>query len=392
VSLDLRTAFFFTALTLLFCAVGMTVVQRTHPGLGTREWTRGLWAMVAAAIILFLRGPGWMLPGLAVAHGLMVFSSVSFYEAIRRFKGKSYPSRLGGLTVFAVPVITTLALLHDANSRGRFLMVAIKGAWDLASAGELLYADRRRPSTAHFFTGAGFLAAGVTEVARGGFGIALNQAAPVTTTVTYLQDLSFFTYHVLVLLGFGFVLMLHERANGELHRLATLDSLTETYNRRTIEELLRKEEARSRRSGASMGVLMVDIDHFKRINDRHGHHAGDDVLRQFVGTVAQCLRAQDSMGRFGGEEFLVVLPETSLKEATGVAERLRAAAAAEVYVSQGLVLRLTVSIGIAMLDAMQATGDDSLVILADRALYEAKGRGRNRVVAPRALPQPATTG
>ena len=173
----------------------------------------------------------------------------------------------------------------------------------------------------------------------------------MTTTVTYLQDLSFFTYHVLVLLGFGFVLMLHERANGELHRLATLDSLTETYNRRTIEELLRKEEARSRRSGASMGVLMVDIDHFKRINDRHGHHAGDDVLRQFVGTVAQCLRAQDSMGRFGGEEFLVVLPETSLKEAIGVAERLRAAAAAEVYVSKGLVLRLTVSIGIAMLDA-----------------------------------------
>ena len=159
-------------------------------------------------------------------------------------------------------------------------MLLTKGAWDLASAHELLYADHKRPSTAQFLTGLGFLFVGVCVIFRAGHGIAYPQALSPVTTSSYLQEIIFVAFQVVVFLGFGFILMLNERANNELHRLATLDSLTESFNRRTIEDLLRKEEARSRRSGSELGLLMVDIDHFKWINDHHGHHVGDDVLRQ----------------------------------------------------------------------------------------------------------------
>lgn len=377
--LDIRTAFYFTALTAFLSALGMTAVRWHHPGLGTKEWTRASWCMVFASILLFFRGPlpeTWALP---IAHALILASTVSYYAAIRSFKGKPFPRAMSLASVLVAPMFSAYYLSAAPNHPGRFaFMLLTKGAWDLASARELLYADHKRPSAAQFLTGLGFLFVALTVIFRVGYGIAYPQVLSTVTTSSYPQDLIFAAYQVLVLLGFGFILMLNEKANSDLHRLATLDSLTESFNRRTIEDLLRKEEARSRRSGSELGLLMVDIDHFKWINDHHGHHVGDDVLRQLVSTMGRHLRTHDSLGRFGGEEFLVVLPDTTVEEAAAVAERLRAAVAAEKFASRGLTMHVTVSIGVAMLSGMAAT--EPLVVRADQAMYEAKGRGRNRVV------------
>lgn len=170
-------------------------------------------------------------------------------------------------------------------------------------------------------------------------------------------------------------------AEQELARLAQTDFLTNLANRRHFMGLAEQEMARTFRYGGSLAVLMLDIDHFKNINDTYGHKAGDIVLQHFAMLCRQELRDIDTVGRIGGEEFAVLLPQTDDKGAREIAERLRQVTAeAEVALEDGRHLNFTVSIGVA---AQQGGGAsvDSLLVQADKALYEAKTQGRNRVAA-----------
>ncbi len=167
----------------------------------------------------------------------------------------------------------------------------------------------------------------------------------------------------------------------ELRRLATIDPLTGAANRRQFMDRLTAELERARRYGHALSVVMLDIDHFKRINDTHGHAVGDEALRALVATLHGALRDVDLLGRLGGEEFAVVLPETPPVGAVEVAERLRAAVAGiGVPVAVDGILSFTASLGVAGLDAADA-GIEDLLARADRALYRAKQDGRDRVVA-----------
>ncbi|WP_342130654.1 sensor domain-containing diguanylate cyclase [Hydrogenophaga sp. OTU3427] len=165
----------------------------------------------------------------------------------------------------------------------------------------------------------------------------------------------------------------------EIHRLSMTDALTGVYNRRSIDERLPSEVERAQRYGRPLAVLFVDLDHFKQINDTHGHPVGDVVLRHMAQRVRETLRGGvDWMARYGGEEFLVVLPETTLEAAVATAERLRECIAAEsVEAAGGLVLRVTSSFGVTVC----RPGEDSERLLSrvDVLLYEAKLDGRNRV-------------
>jgi two-component system, cell cycle response regulator len=158
---------------------------------------------------------------------------------------------------------------------------------------------------------------------------------------------------------------------------ATHDPLTEILNRRAILDRLGQEISRARREAGSLSVGMCDIDHFKNINDTHGHQAGDEALVAFTRCIQDGLRGYDSFGRFGGEEFLVVAPGSMGHRGESLYERLRAAVAgAEISTNAGKI-SLTVSIGVA-----PATGQstvDALLAAADAALYQAKAEGRNRV-------------
>ncbi|MGE5617000.1 MAG: diguanylate cyclase, partial [Bacillota bacterium] len=164
-------------------------------------------------------------------------------------------------------------------------------------------------------------------------------------------------------------------ANRELERLARRDALTGLQNRMSANERLKGEFLRLRRTGEPYAILMIDIDHFKRINDTFGHEIGDGVLRQVADILLDGLRASDFLARFGGEEFLALLPATDEEGAASTAEKLREAAAAHSFGAAG---RLTISIGVAMAIAVDGDEDDA-VRRADAALYEAKRAGRDRV-------------
>jgi diguanylate cyclase (GGDEF)-like protein len=170
------------------------------------------------------------------------------------------------------------------------------------------------------------------------------------------------------------------RQSRRLHRLALTDPLTGISNRRHIEHMLHMAVDEARRAHRALTVIMLDVDHFKRVNDSHGHPVGDQVLEQIVQACQGALRQFDRLGRMGGEEFLVVLPDTDLEGGLQVAERLRANVVAARPMVAGIELQLSISLGVAQLRHAD-TGAASLVRRADAALYHAKDNGRNRVEA-----------
>ena len=182
-----------------------------------------------------------------------------------------------------------------------------------------------------------------------------------------------------------------DRANKELARrreelltLSRTDALTGLFNRRYFEERLNEEFTRSRRYGSPLSLVMLDIDHFKRINDTFGHPFGDRVLKAVAQTACSRLREVDLMARYGGEELIALLPETSPVDALRVCERVREAIAslglehpgADGHVQE---VRLTASLGVATVPAANLTSAEALLMAADTSLYAAKGAGRNRV-------------
>lgn len=175
---------------------------------------------------------------------------------------------------------------------------------------------------------------------------------------------------------------LAEELQRELHavnQLVRIDSLTGLHNRRSFDEHLPRELARSQRVGEPVCLLMIDIDHFKRLNDLHGHPAGDAVLRRIASSISSCTRPSDHVARYGGEEFVVVLSGIDIDQAIAVADRIRRQIA---QLDLGPA-KSTVSIGVAEHQPNQESGSAELITEADRALYVAKHSGRNRVRAAR---------
>jgi diguanylate cyclase (GGDEF)-like protein len=166
--------------------------------------------------------------------------------------------------------------------------------------------------------------------------------------------------------------------NAELDRVSRIDMLTNIYNRRHLDEHLRQVISSARRHDRTIGVLLVDIDHFKEVNDEHGHLSGDAVLVEVAGRLEQAMRTEDALGRWGGEEFLAVLTDTPPEGVRTMAERLRqVVAAAPFTLDDGSQIKVTVSVG-------HTNGTDDAEVLvhrADDALYVAKAEGRNRIAA-----------
>jgi len=169
-------------------------------------------------------------------------------------------------------------------------------------------------------------------------------------------------------------------ANAQLQKLAVTDSLTGVPNRRALFRLLEREMGRERRHGRELAVIMFDIDRFKAVNDHHGHAAGDAVLRHVAHVAAQAIRSIDTVGRYGGEEFVVVAPETDRAAALQLAERMREALRSSTVTVDHDQVRVTASFGVAMLRADDKE-PEQLLRRADEALYAAKAAGRDCVVA-----------
>jgi len=193
---------------------------------------------------------------------------------------------------------------------------------------------------------------------------------------------------LIVVASFLMVSLGKERSEIALHRAATRDGLTQAFNRPEFTRLAREQMRRHGTARTPVALLLLDLDHFKRINDTYGHPFGDTVLLLFARTAAQQLRSDDIFGRYGGEEFALFLPGVSVTEALTIAERVREAFERAGRTVQGEAVAATVSIGVACDE--RARGElSSLVQRADRALYQAKAAGRNRCV--RYAPETAIT-
>jgi diguanylate cyclase (GGDEF)-like protein len=181
----------------------------------------------------------------------------------------------------------------------------------------------------------------------------------------------------LVLTAFCVLTLTNEFVTTELRRLAEVDALTGAFNRRAFLTLLDKALSHVQRTGAELPVLVIDLDNFKKINDTWGHQRGDEALCHFVDLAQRCLRKEDILGRLGGEEFAIFLPDVGSAGVLAVAERLRALVEARPLEVARRSVPMTVSIGI----ATATPGDTAQSVLqrADAAMYAAKERGRNRV-------------
>jgi diguanylate cyclase (GGDEF)-like protein len=161
--------------------------------------------------------------------------------------------------------------------------------------------------------------------------------------------------------------------------------LTKLYVRRFFLATLEKELARSKRYQLDVSIVLLDIDHFKLFNDKHGHQAGDYVLRETAQRIVECIRSVDTPGRYGGEEMAVLLPQTNIKEAYLVADRIKKTIESAEYTFRNKSMNVTVSAGVSALHGRQVTVEE-LIEEADKALYVAKDKGRNQVrIAPEAM-------
>ncbi len=172
-----------------------------------------------------------------------------------------------------------------------------------------------------------------------------------------------------------------KKSNELLRELSNTDPLTHLYNRRYLTKVLNNELLRAERSGDCLALILLDIDHFKRVNDTYGHQNGDIVLSMIAEIVQKLLRCYDIAARYGGEEFILVLPGTTLAGGVEVAERLREEVQAITFAPPMGKLTVTISLGVAVFPSLSIDDMESLIRQADEALYRAKQSGRNRVVA-----------
>lgn len=234
------------------------------------------------------------------------------------------------------------------------------------------------------------LASHQVELVRPDGGDLFAQAVAVlqqTTWVFYWV----FSLNILFIAFFGYQLFIQwqkatdqllgelHQANLELEMLAHIDGLSGLLNRRAMDECLHTEWQRSKRIAQSAALVMLDIDHFKQINDQHGHPAGDDAIRQLASVIKSMTREIDLIGRYGGEEFLLVLPQADAQGALAFAERLRKRVAAMQIRYEADRFQLTISLGVAVIDPAD-TSPEGWLERADQALYRAKYAGRNQTV------------
>lgn len=383
--LDLPTllmALFVTSLVLAAAVLAVAWRGRVHQGLSVWGW--GLVCNAASYPAFGLRALDW--PTLSiVSTNLLTASTLALHTTalmiFQRGRARSLPLRLVWGAVL-VNLLVAALLQNDDHWRN----ILVPATQSVLAAG-LLYQAWGPGLEGRRLTGRWVVVAGaslllVSLLVRTGFMVAQADWDGQYRVPDQVQAWTYFTVlAVLLLNSMGFVLMQMERALSQQHNLATHDGLTGVHNRLALMEALERDEAQARRRGASMALLMIDIDHFKAVNDQHGHLAGDAVLREVAQRASHRLRHADLLARYGGEEFVALLAQTDAQGALAVAEDIRQAIALRPCVAQGVAIPVTVSIGVcAAVPGVGTEGVEAMLAASDRALYAAKDQGRNRVV------------
>ena len=377
---DIRTLLVAVTLATAFCAAARLLLWRMHPTIpGLGRWALAGGASVVALVLILIYGRFQWQPALSVAQVFAVLVLILAWDGFRRFIGRS------GLSIRVLVVIATIVMVWisiaqlqhsvEVRSLGNAVLLAILSA---LIARELLTAPKPIPQAMRV-TGWLYVANATVFLLR--TFVVNHDASPLDP-----MDPSGVAVFILLWLlcvtiatTLGMVLMTAERLQIDLDRQANRDPLTGALNRRSFSVLYEKAMARARRNDTPLSVLIMDLDKFKQINDQLGHDVGDVMLCRFVATATEILRADDIFCRFGGEEFVALLPDTSADMALVAAERLRigfATESAKIKSSNKTEsFAITVSIGIAELEPDEDF--ESLLRRADDALYHAKNTGRN---------------
>lgn len=336
-------------------------------------WTIGLGLQTLVYVLFFLRGQTPELISVLLANTALSASLSFFIAAIGVFQQHSLPRRL----LFAPPIILAVVfsfLMQNIDAR-----IIVSG---LIFCAQCMFALFTLLNRQYNVIGRG------KHLLASGLMIIIGVLAIRVLTVVFMPDdissmlhqtpiqvLTFLaTFISLLLMTIGFVLMIKERADECIRLIAMKDRLTGIWNRVRLEEDAQQEIARLERYGHPASIIMVDLDHFKQINDQFGHGTGDSVLKEFCLVVQRCIRSTDILARWGGEEFVVLLPNSGFVNAVSLAERIRAAIEQHQFPSG---LRITASLGLSV--CQTADTWNSWLERADKALYRAKSTGRNRV-------------
>jgi len=377
---DPRTMLFSIFLVYALSVLSLFVAGSGKRADGKRDGT-GKWAaaMLLETVLWLLIAARGMIPdvlSIVLANGLKAASHALILASICEFQQRQAPRWLYFVPVLLV-VVTVSFFIDDINAR--FIWVGlIYGIQMALIARALLTYPEARNGRAWRLLFAGIVGIALVLVLRAVAALLGHAEFAQPQNALIIQPVQIVAYIAVMataLLGsIGFVLMVKERADREVMHLAMTDSLTQIPNRRALMEYARHTMAR--RNAFPLALLMIDVDHFKSINDTHGHPVGDKVLCALVKLLSERLRGHDFLGRYGGEEFCIIAPDTSNEGALTLAEHLRAAIASASFSG----LSVSISIGVAgSLPGVKADLN-KLLAEADAALYQAKQTGRNKVV------------
>lgn len=363
----------------LALASGESSPHRSREGL--RLWSLALWCNTLSFSLLALRDRIPDLLSAALGNTLQVAMLCLMLLAVLQFQGRRLPVR-GAILVVAVSA-AVFAFLTDHFA----IRVVAHASFAVPLAAWILVLLWRRRNEVPG-RGQNLLAFGLAMmtamVTYRAIGIAggFIQAKHLLDNGT-VQAATFMLSAICILIcTIGMIFMVKDRADAEIMRLATLDELSGLNNRNFVSRQLDQAIGYAKRYGTPLTVMLVDVDHFKRINDNHGHPTGDEAIRVVGQVLRRCTRSTDTLGRFGGEEFIVIAPQTMGSGAETLAERIRAQIEASVVrvmpAAAGETIRMTASIGFVTL--VPGEGDEvaDIVSRADQALYAVKQSGRNR--------------
>ena len=374
-SFDLRVFILINGVMGCLMALVLFSQSRSYPKSihGLREWATAYLLAFLSTVLFGLQGTLHPLISVGLANVLLLLTGAYSLAGAIALHGRNLPAWLFPTVLgFSVPVFAWLstepAYYHYRLTLICFALPALL-LWQAVIIGR--FGSRKLGANLSMVIlvalSAVMLARAYTAITSP-LPIGLYSNSPMQAI--YLGSLNF----GLLLSAIGAILMASERLHFELGQLASKDSLTNAYTRRALFELGENEIARCKRQGTPLAAVMLDLDHFKRVNDKHGHQAGDQVLIDFVQRVQAVLRRPAILGRYGGEEFLVLLPDTGREDALLAAERIRQSTTTQT----GLPV-CTVSVGVACLTDPQTDTLSALIGRADAGLYRAKELGRNRV-------------
>jgi len=384
--LDNRTLLFALVMISGLLALSLAVVARGERRDGLRIWAGAMGLESLAWALISVRGAVPDMTSILIANLLMVAAQAMKLAAVYEYRGLPWP-RWRCLLPILVMCIVIAGLDYD-DFKHRVIYGSLIYAAQMWMLLGILRTDTASPRGRAWWL---LFAATATVIPifalralAALFGTEEFATLGSTVAPNTIQVLVFVCVIVLDILGsLGFILMGKERSDFELRVLAMTDFLTKTMNRRAFTARAEQEIAMAQRTGSPLALLMIDIDHFKLINDEYGHAAGDAVLAEVARIIGASVRKQDTLGRYGGEEFGVLLPATDQAGALVLAEKLRNAVESMRYRVGQKNVSVTISTGVTVCQATCATcrsGLNQLLEDADKALYQAKHAGRNRTV------------